>query len=87
MEERVQGLRESVAGVSHRVQSPKIWLGSNSINVLQVLCDTLDLVEQLAIQLASHTHNTSQIPAQADIFLTDAAKAKILLARLSSVTL
>ena len=41
MEERIQGLRESVAGGSQRLQSPKTWLGSEGVNVLKVLiCST-----------------------------------------------
>ncbi|TWR92085.1 hypothetical protein FJD38_00245 [Pseudomonas saxonica] len=87
MQERIQGLRKSVAEISLNLQSPKIWLGSDAINVLRVLCDTLSLVEQLANQIALHTHGTPQIPAQADAFLADAAKAGLLLTKLNSVTL
>jgi hypothetical protein len=41
MQEKVQGLRQSVAKVSQRLQAPKTWLGSEEVNVLQVLCDAL----------------------------------------------
>ncbi len=56
MEERIQGLRKSVAAVSQRLVAPKTWSGSEGVNVLQVLCDLLDLVQQMNAQLASHTH-------------------------------
>src|SRR5450830_351249 len=46
MQERIQGLRKSVAKVSQRFEAPKTWLGSESVNVLQILCDLLDLVER-----------------------------------------
>jgi hypothetical protein len=56
MQERIKGLRESVAGVNQRLVAPKTWLGSESINVLQVLCDLLDLVQQMNLHIAEHTH-------------------------------
>ena len=33
-----------------------MWLGYAHINVAQLMLDTVALVEQLANQLASHTH-------------------------------
>lgn len=58
MLERIQGIRRSVA--------PKTWLGSESVNVLQILCDLLDLVEQMNTQLAAHTHLPGPMPSPAD---------------------
>ena len=55
MEERIHGLRKSVTAVSQRLVSPKTWVGSEGVNVLQVLCDLLDLVQQMNIQIAAHT--------------------------------
>jgi hypothetical protein len=68
MQEQIQGLRKSVVGISQRLQAPKTWLGSESVNVLQVLCDLLDLVQQMNTQLAAHTHGPTPPPSNAAAF-------------------
>nr|WP_256347438.1 MULTISPECIES: hypothetical protein [unclassified Pseudomonas] len=87
MEERIQGLRKSVAAVSQRLVAPKTWLGSEGVNVLQVLCDLLDLVQQMNIQLASHTHGPTPAPGNAAAFTDNSGKAMILSSRTKSITL
>ena len=42
MQERIEGLRKSVAGVSQRLVAPQNWIGSESVNLFQVVCDLLD---------------------------------------------
>lgn len=86
MQEKIQGLRNSVAAVSQRLQAPKTWLGSEGINVLRVLGDTLDLLEQMASQIAAHTHGPTPVPTTAAAFTADAAKAALLSAELGSIT-
>lgn len=46
MEEQIQGLRRSVAKVSQHLEAPRTWIGSKHLNVLQVLCDLLDIVSK-----------------------------------------
>ncbi|MGB4488666.1 MAG: hypothetical protein WBI95_24650 [Pseudomonas veronii] len=87
MQEKIQGLRKSVAGVSQRMQAPKTWVGSEGVNVLRVLGDTLDLLEQMASDIAAHTHGPTPVPTTAAAFTADAAKAALLSAELGSVTL
>lgn len=87
MEERIQGLRKSVAAVSQRLVAPKNWLGSEKVNVLQVLCDLLDLVQQMNVQLASHTHGATPVPNNASVFSENLTMASSLYAKLQSVTL
>jgi hypothetical protein len=87
MEERIQGLRQSVAAVSQRLVAPKTWLGSEGVNVLQVLCDLLDLVQQMNAQLASHTHGPTPPPGNASAFTSCAAKATALSASMDPITL
>ena len=87
MQEKIAGLRKSVAGASQRLVAPKNHVGSEGVNIFQVLCDTLDLIEQMATELASHTHGPSPVPKQAAAFATDAVKAKLLSATLGAVTL
>lgn len=87
MQEKIAGLRRSVAGVSQQLTAPKNHVGSAGVNIFRVLCDTLDLIEQMATELASHTHGPSPVPTQAGAFAADAAKAALLSAELGSVTL
>ena len=78
MQERIEGVRKSVAGVSQRLIAPKTWLGSKDVNILHVLFDLLELVGQMNVQLASHTHGPTPVPANAAEFSADAIKADIL---------
>ncbi|MBP1088468.1 uncharacterized protein involved in type VI secretion and phage assembly [Pseudomonas sp. PvP101] len=87
MQERIQGLRKSVAVISQSMVAPKIHVGSEGVNIFRVLCDTLDLVQQLATEVASHNHASSPVPNQAAAFVTEAAKAGLLSAELRAVTL
>ncbi|WP_216891438.1 hypothetical protein [Pseudomonas putida] len=87
MEEQIQGLRRSVAKVSQRLQAPKTWLGSEGVNVLQLLCDLLDLVQEMNVQLAIHTHGPTPIPSNAVAFSQAEASALILSAQLKPITL
>ncbi|MBA2928591.1 hypothetical protein G9Q86_08400 [Pseudomonas sp. CCUG 57209] len=75
MEERIVGLRKSVAGVSQQLKAPKNWIGSDGVNLFQVVCDMLDLLQQMNIELASHTHGATPPPANATKFLNDAVVA------------
>ena len=67
MEERIQGLRKSVAAVSQKLVAPKTWLGSEEVNVLQILCILTETVQQMSRQLALHTHLPMQTPSQSDV--------------------
>lgn len=87
MQEKIQGLRKSVTGISQSLKAPKTWIGSEGVNVLRVLGDTLDLLEQMASQIAAHTHGPTPVPTTAAAFTADAAKAALLSEELGSVTL
>ncbi|MEG8232744.1 hypothetical protein [Pseudomonas orientalis] len=87
MEERIQGLRQSVAAVSQRLVAPKTWVGSEGVNVLQVLCDLLDLVQQMNVQLASHTHGPTPPPGNASVFTGYAAEVSALTTLVEPITL
>jgi len=81
MEERITGLRRSVA--------EKTWMGSEGVNVLQVLCDLLDLVTAMNTQLAGHTHVPGPAPSPSDAgaFTDNAAQATALVGQLKPITL
>jgi hypothetical protein len=42
MEERIEGIRQSIAKESQRLQAPKNWVGSETVNIFQsfVICST-----------------------------------------------
>jgi len=89
MQERIEGLRKSLAGVSQRIQAPKNWIGSEGVNLFQVVCEMLDLLQQMNTQLAAHTHVPGPTPSPADVaaFTTKAAEALKLNLKLKSITL
>ncbi|SDT59940.1 hypothetical protein SAMN05216496_5604 [Pseudomonas sp. Z003-0.4C(8344-21)] len=89
MHERIKGLRQSVADVSQRMQAPKSWIGSEGVNLFQVVCDVLDLLQHMNAQLAAHTHvpGPSPSPTDAAAFASDAVKARSLSESLKAVTL
>lgn len=86
MTELVIGARTSVARIKQMLLSPKNHVGSESVNIFQVLCDTLDLIEKMAGEIASHVHGSSPAPTTAADFLIDAQRANGLSKDLKSVT-
>lgn len=88
MQERIEGLRKSVTKISQRYQAPLTWIGSEGVNVLQVLLDLINLVQQMNTQLASHTHvpGPNPSPADAQAFTAKAAAAQALAGQLQPIT-
>ena len=80
VQEQIQGMRRSLA--------TKTWLGSKDVNVLQILCDLLDLVQAMNTQLASHTHVPGPAPSPTDTtgFTAKAAQALALAEQLKPIT-
>ena len=78
MQERIEGLRKSVAGDGQRLVAPKNWIGSESVNLFQVVCDLLDLVQEMNTQLAGHTHLPGPTPSPTDaaVFIANAVSGK-----------
>ena len=87
MQERIEGLRKSVAGEGQRLVAPKNWIGSESVNLFQVVCDLLDLVQEMNVQLAGHTHGATPVPANATAFSSAANIANNLNVKLEAVKL
>lgn len=81
MQERIEGIRRSIA--------QQTWLGSEGVNVLQVLCDLIDLVQAMNTQLAAHTHVPGPTPSPTDAaqFSAKAAQALLLAGQLKPITL
>ncbi|MER2095695.1 MAG: hypothetical protein ABS977_02205 [Pseudomonas qingdaonensis] len=87
LQEQIQGLRKSVAGASQRLQAPKTWLGSDGVNVLQVLCDLLDVVQEMNTQLAAHTHGPTPPPSNSAAFTQAGALALSFSTQMKLITL
>jgi hypothetical protein len=89
MNERIEGLRRSAAGGAQCLYAPQNWIGSESVNLFQIVCDTLDLLQELSTQLAAHTHVSGPQPSQGDMaaFSEKAAQALLLSRRLKPITL
>jgi hypothetical protein len=87
MQERIEGVRQSVAGLSQRLIAPQNHVGSENVNIFKVLCDTLDLIETMAVQVASHVHGTGPVPTTAALFTADAEAAVALSTPLKLITL
>jgi len=85
MQERIQGLRKSLAAVGQRLQAPKTWLGSEEVNVLNILSDLIYLVEQTNIQLSAHKHGPTPPPDNAAEFTEYAADAAQLIDQLDPI--
>ncbi|VVN93273.1 phage baseplate assembly protein V [Pseudomonas fluorescens] len=76
--ERIEGVRRSIA--------TQTWLGSESVNVLQVLCDLIDLVTEMNVQIASHIHGSGPVPTTAANFTTNAGTGLQLTGQLKPIT-
>ena len=76
--ERIQGARRSIA--------PTTWLGSESVNVLQVLCDLIDVVIQMNTDIAGHVHASSPPPTNAASFVGHAGTGAQLNGQMKPIT-
>ncbi|GKP31691.1 Uncharacterised protein [Klebsiella pneumoniae] len=63
--EKIGEIRRSIAAVQQQIVAPAVWIGSEQINVTQLMLDTLDVVKELATLTASHTHPDTGTPTNA----------------------
>ncbi|MDI2145470.1 hypothetical protein KBJ94_25855 [Pseudomonas sp. ITA] len=89
MQERIEGMRRSVVGKGQRLQAPKNWIGSESVNLFQVVCEMLDLLQEMNTRMAAHTHlpGPAPSPADASAFTANGVQAQALGAKLKPITL
>lgn len=76
--EKIGQIRKSVAAAQQQIIAPVVWIGSGTINVAQLMLDTLDVVKELAEQTASHTHSNTGAPTNAGAIRNTATKADTL---------
>lgn len=75
MTEQIAGLRKSVAA-SQQIMGATVHVGSDDVNVLTMLLETIDLLAQLAGQCAGHTHPDTGTPTNAGAFSVTQSAAK-----------
>lgn len=83
--EKVGQLRQSIAGARQEIIAPVVWIGSQQINVAQLMLDTVELVQQLADQLASHSHPSTGQPTNSEEIAQSGQKATALREKYSPV--
>jgi len=83
--EQIGKIRKSVAAAQQQIIAPVVWIGSGSINVAQLMLDTLDVLKQLAEQTASHTHSSTGTPGNAGAIREAGQKADQLNGKYSPV--
>ncbi|WP_143728910.1 hypothetical protein [Microbulbifer sp. GL-2] len=89
LKEQIGNIRESVAKVRQTIKvkdGGKVWLGSESLNVLKVLEDLIGVVSALAATLATHSHpGNGQKPTQEAAINGHKSNADSLKSQLSAV--
>ncbi|WBT22616.1 hypothetical protein [Enterobacter hormaechei] len=83
--EKIGQIRKSVAAAQQQIIAPIVWIGSGSINVAQLMLDTLDVLKELAEQTASHTHSNTGAPTNAAAIRNTGTKADTLNTKYSPV--
>ncbi|WP_449550162.1 hypothetical protein [Lelliottia amnigena] len=83
--EKIGQIRKSVAAVQQQIIAPVVWIGSGSINVAQLMLDTLDVVKELAEQTAGHSHSNTGTPTNAAAIRNTGTKADTLNSKYSPV--
>lgn len=73
--EKIAALRKSVAAGGQQVMGATVHIGSENINALTMMLDTIDLLAELAQQCANHSHPTVGTPTNAAAFTQTATKA------------
>ena len=86
MQERIEGLRKSVAGDGQRLVAPKNWIGSETVNLFQVVCDLLDLVQEMNKDIALHVHALGPVTNTSEKFNLNAVSALAKKDALSTIT-
>ncbi|MBG5983068.1 hypothetical protein I5E92_17225 [Proteus mirabilis] len=75
LEEKIGAVRSSIAGAMQKIMAPVVYLGNEQLNVMQCMLDTLDVVNELAVLTASHTHNNTGSPLNASAISNTGTKS------------
>lgn len=73
--EKIGNIRSSIAAARQDVIAPVVWIGSQQINVMSLMLDTLDVVKELAQLTAAHSHTNTGGPLNAGSITSTGAKS------------
>ncbi|PHM69273.1 hypothetical protein [Xenorhabdus kozodoii] len=73
--EKIGLLKQSIAGVKQEIVAPVVWVGSQQLNVMTLMLETLDVVKELAELTAAHTHHNTGTPENASAIRHTAYKS------------
>ncbi|OTA17571.1 Rhs element Vgr protein [Xenorhabdus vietnamensis] len=73
--EKIGLLKQSIAGAKQEIVAPVVWVGSQQLNVMTLMLDTLDVVRELAELTAAHTHHNTGTPENASVIRNTAYKS------------
>ncbi|QTL40276.1 hypothetical protein HGO23_02315 [Xenorhabdus budapestensis] len=73
--EKIGLLKQSIAGVKQEIVAPVVWVGSQQLNVMTLMLETLDVVKELAELTAAHTHHNTGTPQNASAIRNTAHKS------------
>lgn len=71
--EKIKTICTMQAGEEIRLVAPTVWMGTEAINVAQLMLDSIDLVSQIAMMCASHGHAGPGVPPANAAEFTQAA--------------
>ena len=79
-------LRRSVAGELQHFEAPRSWVGTEGVNIFNLLLQLMKVVEQLAASAANHDHGgPPPVPPYANAFNTQSKQAGQLATTLSPI--
>ncbi len=73
--EKIGLLKQSIAGARQEIVAPVVWVGSQQINVMTLMLETLDVVKELAELTDAHTHYNTDMPENASTIRNTAYKS------------
>lgn len=79
---------EAKAAELAKIKGKTVWVGNDSLNVLQVLLDLITIVKDMNTALSTHTHKSagSGVPIQATAFTGFKSDSSTLHSDLSPIT-
>lgn len=85
LQEKIVGLAQRVSDEKNKFVAPFSYMGSEGQNIFRLLEDTIQLLGEVASNLATHTHRGSPPPDQASTFTQQASQAKTIKGKLSPI--
>lgn len=84
--EKIEGIRESISQTAQRIEAPKLWIGSEEINLLKIVSQLIDIVIEMNTNIAHHRHETTPPSDNAAVFASLAESAALLESKTNAIT-